>query len=710
MYPPLQRSPEIAEVLEQAVQSLPSVDGARGNPLTGSLLIAYSAQDGRSHEEVEASLISFLSRFVPLATRKKKREERRHSFLSQMLSVAATGGIVFFLYLKKLLMGTSALSRSSTIFNLSSVTAIIAGVPIFRSGLAALTGTKKANVDTLISAATFASLLLRESLAGLVVVWLINLSTLIQELTVDRSRREIQKLLQLEEDFAWVKRNGDLQRVRAFEVRRGEEVLVHTGEKITVDGEIVKGEACLNQAPVTGESVPVYRKTGDPVFAGTLVSEGMLEVRALHVGEETSLMRIAKLVEMATTKKSPVEHLADSFSDRVVPVSFFFSLLIFLLTGSIQRTMTVLVTFCPCAVGLATPTAITAGIGHAARRGVLVKGGDYLEQAGKVQVAIFDKTGTLTSGLPEVSEVNSLAPELSQEEILSLAASLAHHSTHPFSTAVTEKAKSLGLPVLQPEGLQTIIGHGIRGRIDDGEILLGSQHFMEENALSVSGKTKTVASSLRDRGNTVLFLSKGERILGIIGVRDELKKEATEVVRLLQREGNTVVLLTGDEPQTAKAIADSLNLDQFYASVHPEEKVKIIKKYQGMEKVVAMIGDGINDAPAIAHAHVGIALATGGAQAAIEASHVAITGGSLWKVPFLFRLSRETLQLIRENFILAVAMNSVSLVLGIFGILSPLSATLLHNLATLLVVLNSGKLLFSSGKGGLYVANDRKTE
>jgi len=651
------------------------------------------------------------------------------------------------------LFGGSLALASPPIALLATGAALLVGLPTFISGLRPLLRYEAPEIDTLITTATFASLLIGEAATGLVVVWLIALGELVEELTLARTRRAISDLLAVGEEWAWVLLpDGQELHVRREEIEPGTTVVIHAGEKIPVDGTVLDGGASVNQAPITGESMPVFRNPGEDVFAGTFLISGSLLVRATQVGADTAIGRIIRLVEEAREVQAPIQRMADRFSKRMVPLSFLLAGGVLALTGNVLRSMTILVIACPCAAGLATPTAVSAAIASAARRGILIKGGLYLEKAGEIDTVVFDKTGTLTAGAPRVQHVIAADERYTPERVLALAASGELHSQHPLAAAVLQHTQEREIEIPPHSEYEIIAGHGVRFAVDGTRLVIGSRHMLEDFGVPIPGSVEGAVKRLRERGDTVLWvaeipagvtapeehqvyghpvddaaspagvvegtrtgsqtdagapapselaspvssLTRGGNVIGIIGVADVIRTEAREAIAALREAGVTDLhLITGDSLESALIVADTLGIapDNVIAEAMPDEKFRLVRRLQAAGRVVALVGDGVNDAPALAAADLGIAMGHGGADVALEAADVALAADDIRHVADLIRLSRRTMALVRQNFGFSIGINGVGAAAGAVGLLSPLTAAVVHNLSTVAVVMNSGRLL-----------------
>jgi cation-transporting P-type ATPase C len=767
--PGLYQRPGAAAGVATALAALPGVAGATVNPATGRALLTFDTPLG-DLDRVLAEIAVAIAGAEPIDVVRLGSGAPRSSTVGQSerpvqrdwLRVIAGGVTVGALLVVRLAGGPLALA-SPPVAILATGAAIAVGLPTFINGLRPLLRFEAPEIDTLITTATFASLLVGEAATGLIVVWLIALGELVEEMTIDRTRRAIADLLAVGEEWVWVipagndgstgtagaGANGSLGagqaggltmgevRVRLEDVRPGDVVVVHAGDKIPVDGEVLEGSAAVNQAPITGESLPVFRNPGDEVYAGTLVDHGSLLIRAARVGDDTAIGRIIRLVEEARDVQAPVQRLADRFSRRIVPLSFLLAGGVFALTGNVLRSMTILVIACPCAAGLATPTAVSAAIANAARRGILIKGGLHLETAGGVDAVVFDKTGTLTAGAPRVSRVFAVDDRYTPERVLALAASGELHSQHPLAAAVLQHTAERELEVPAHSEYEIIVGHGVRFAVDGTRLVIGSRHMLEDFAVAVTPQIETIAARLRRRGETVLWVAEVpedaaltgahevrihpedlpddasepaglpreehaqrgrrlSRVIGLIGVTDVVRPEAAEALASLRAAGvEQIHMITGDSRESALIVADHLGIPHaaVVAEALPEAKLDLVRRLQREGHRVALVGDGVNDAPALAAADLGIAMGHGGADVALEAADIALASDDVRQVAEVIRLSRDTMRLVRQNFGASLGINGVGVVAGTFGLLSPFAAAVVHNVSTVAVVLNSGRLL-----------------
>ncbi len=569
--------------------------------------------------------------------------------------------------------------------------ALIALYPIARSAVATLLG-RNLNVDVLVTLAVIAALIIGKPLEAGLVALIMLLGEVLEDFTADRTRLAVRRLLDIGPTRAGLIRDGKEVSVPAAEVGVGDRVIIRPGERIPVDGVIVYGEASINEAAITGEYLPTDKAAGAEVFTGTVVESGALEVEAAKVGEDTTLARIRTLVQDAQQKKAPVQRIMARYAAWFVPAVIIMALGVWGFTGSIIQAITVLVVACPCALVLATPTAVAAGIGSAAGKGVLIKGGSYLERAGEVNAVAFDKTGTLTTGRVTVAGVVP-AEGYQKEDVFLIALEAERLSEHPLARAILVEAKRKGV---SPRKLRTEFksrrGLGIEAIIEGQLVLIGNRHLMLDRGWGIPHDMEEALRAHEQKGETPVIVGREGEIMGIITFSDTLRPEAKEAVSRLKRLGiGRIIMLTGDNPHTASAIAERLGID-FRANLLPEEKVEAINDLK-RHYSVAMVGDGINDAPALAQADLGIAMGAAGSEIAIEVADIALMADDLTKVATAIDLSRRSLSRIKYNFIFAVVFNVGAIALAATGVIGLITGAVLHQFSSLAVILNSALLL-----------------
>ncbi|HEY2198898.1 MAG TPA: manganese-exporting P-type ATPase CtpC, partial [Mycobacterium sp.] len=463
---------------------------------------------------------------------------------------------------------------------------------------------------------------------------------------------------------------------------------------IPVDGDVVDGEAVVDQSAITGETLPVSIVAGSTVHAGSVVLRGRLIVRARAVGNQTAIGRIISRVEEAQHDRAPIQTIGENFSRRFVPISFIVSAITLALTGDVRRAMTMLLIACPCAVGLATPTSISAAIGNGARRGILIKGGSHLEQAGRVDAMVFDKTGTLTVGRPVVTNIIALHDDWQPEQVLAYAASSELHSRHPLAEAVIRSTEERRIIIPPHEECEVLVGLGMRTWADGRTLLLGSPSLLRSENVEVSREAADWVDKLRRQAETPLLLAVDDTLVGLISLRDEIRSEALDVLKKLRSNGiRRIVMLTGDHPDIAKVVAGELDIDEWRAEVMPEDKLEVVRQLQDEGYIVGMVGDGINDAPALAAANIGIAMGLAGTDVAVETADVALANDDLRRLLDVGDLGARAVEVIRQNYGMSIAVNAAGLLIGAGGALSPVLAAILHNASSVAVVANSSRLI-----------------
>lgn len=710
--PFLKNKKRLCHRLETYLKNLPDIRNSEVNSLTGSILIYYHPKRSSSRSLLSVTgnylnrLMGYRSKVAATSSGEQvplpfchdkgiptKTMQPAELPIPLQAAQVTLGGIVLLALTAKKFLGKHGPGHSGKLFNLCSITTLFAAYPILRSGISGLILERRLNNDLLISVATLVALIMGEGITALVVVWLVNLSELLQSYTLDRSRRAIGELLTSKNEQAWLLVNGTQVAVSAESLKTGDIVVIHAGGKIPVDGKVISGTAAVNQAPITGESLPVYKHQGDVVYAGTVVDQGSIHVYSEKVGDKTALARIIHLVEEASTRKAPIQNLADSYSNRIVPISFLLAALVYLITRDIHRTMTILIVACPCAAGMATPTAISAAMGNAASRGILIKGGCYLEAAGRLDTVLFDKTGTLTEGRPEVNTYASLDDRYSPEQILALAAAGEMHTNHPLALAVIRKTHELKEEIPRYQEKELLIGKGLRVSVNGEQILVGNNRLMQEEKIDLDN-AEQFAKAMSSRGESIIFVARKQRLIGLIGVRDTLRKQSTFAIHQLKATGvKDIGLISGDNSDCAKSVGRGLGLSSVWSNMLPEDKVKVVQEKQRKGLMVAMVGEGINDSPALAAADIGIAMGVKGTDVAVESADVVLAGDDPVKVAQLIQLSRRTLQVIHQNFAFAIGANALGITLGTLKIISPFTAAVLHNASTLAVVINSTGLI-----------------
>ena len=568
---------------------------------------------------------------------------------------------------------------------------ILGGYPIVKSAIKTLL-IPDLNVDTLVSIAAISATAVGAYREAATVIFIMLLGEFLEHLTVGKTRKAIASLIQLSPKTAWVRQGDKEVQVPIEEVKTKEVVIVKPGERVPVDGKIISGCGSINQSTLTGESIPVEKGVGDRVYCGTINESGSCEIETTQVAEDTKLAQIKRLILEAQAEKSPTQRVMDRFARYFIPAILLIALVTFLITGDPVRAITILIVACPCALVLGTPTAVVAAIGNAARQGILIKGGAYLEQMGRLKTLLMDKTGTLTYGRPKVVEIKAL-DGMDEKEVLYWASIAEKRSEHPLARAITEKAEELGLHIPHPESFENFRGKGVKVQWNAKTIIVGSSEMMKSEGVEIPESAKGLSESKQSEGMTSLLVTLDRRLLGIISIADTLREGAKDAIDKIREQGvSEIWMLTGDSHQVADHIGKELGI-RYEAKLLPEEKVLRVKEWKKQGQVVAMVGDGVNDAPALAAADVGIAMGAVGTDVAIETADIALMTDELEKIPTAIRLSRKALRVIKENLVFAIVFNTVLVILSAQGWVSMILGAVMHQASSLLVILSSMRLL-----------------
>ncbi|MCI8765681.1 MAG: cation-translocating P-type ATPase [Lachnospiraceae bacterium] len=579
-------------------------------------------------------------------------------------------------------------------FDAAWVAVFLCGIPIVLEAVIGLVTEFDIKADVLVSIALIASLCIGEDFAAGEVAFIMQLGALLEDLTVAKARDGIEKLVHLTPQNARVIRNGAETVIPAKEVEAGDILRVLPGETIPADGVILSGQTSINQAVMTGESLPVDKAEGDEVSSGTVNQFGSFEMRAVKVGEDSSIRRMIRLVQSADAGKAKIVRLADRWATWIVAIALLAALVTWLVTGMMIRAVTILVVFCPCALVLATPTAIMAAIGNATRHGFLVREGDALERLAAVKRVAFDKTGTLTYGMPQVTAVRSVDGEDMEDMLYLYAASAEQLSEHPLGKAVLRCFRQASSAELfPPEQFQMLPGRGVSALINGREILAGNEGLLSEQGIALSESVCMDAKQYLDKGSTVIYIAADERLAGYMVLSDTVRTESGRMVFELFSLGVVPVLLTGDHKNAADAIAGKLHINETHAGCLPKDKLEIIGSYQKRKEPVCMIGDGVNDAPALKRADVGIAMGGVGSDIAVDAADIVLVDDEIKELPHLLALSKRMMVTIKCNLSFSMGLNFLAIILAISGILNPVVGALVHNAGSVLVIINSALLL-----------------
>lgn len=578
-------------------------------------------------------------------------------------------------------------------FSIAWVAILLCGIPIILEAIIGLVTAFDIKADVLVSIALVASLCIGEQFAAGEVAFIMQLGALLEEITVARARAGIEKLVHLTPQTARVIRGEQEEILPAEKVAVGDILRVLPGETVPVDGVILSGQTSVNQAVMTGESLPVDKTVGDEVSSGTMNQFGAFEMRATKVGEDSSIQRMIRLVQSADAGKAKIVGIADRWATWVVIIALSAALLTWLITGQIIRAVTILVVFCPCALVLATPTAIMAAIGNATKHGFLVREGDALERLAAVTRVTFDKTGTLTYGTPEVTAVKSMNASITEEELYAFCAGAESRSEHPLGKAVVNSYRKTGKKVPTVEDFRMIPGRGVQAVVEGKQIIAGNRKMLEEQNADISEQMSAEAEQYLKQGCTVIYVAIEGKAAGILALADTIREESAAMIDQLKQLKVQPVLLTGDNENAARTIAGELHISEVQANCLPEDKLKHIREYQEKQEAVCMIGDGVNDAPALKAANVGIAMGGVGSDVAVDAADIALVDDEVRELPHLIALSKRMMITIKCNMSFSMGLNFVAIVLAITGVLNPVAGALVHNAGSVLVIINSALLL-----------------
>ena len=625
---------------------------------------------------------------------RKLQEESPKEIVKKILTTAGLLGYNLFFKSKN----TAALTGIRRFLNYNTLSTLALAMPVLKNGINSLVKNKRPNADTLSSSAIISSILLGKESAALTIMFLEEVSELLTVYTMEKTRGAIKDMLSVGENYVWKEISEDnVKRVPIEEIQKDDIIVVQTGEKISVDGKIIRGEALIDQSSITGEYMPIKKSIGEDVYAGTIVKNGNISIIAEKVGDDRTVSRIIKLVEDANSNKADIQNYADTFSAQLIPLNFILAGIVYASTRNITKAMSMLVIDYSCGIRLSTAVAFSAAINTAAKNGILVKGSNFIEELSKAETVIFDKTGTITEGKPKVQSIEVFDNSISENKMIGLAGAAEEQSSHPLATAIMSEIKDRGIEIPKHNKIKTVVSRGVETKVGKGKeaktIRVGSKKYMLENNIDLTLATEAERGII-SRSEIGLYVSQDEKIIGLIGVSDPPRENIKKAINRLRNYGvDDIVLLTGDLRQQAETIASRMSIDRYESELLPEDKAKNILKFQSKGSNVIMIGDGVNDAPALSYANVGVALGSTRTDVAMEAADITITQDNPLLVPGVIGLSKSTVKTIKENFAMVIGLNTFALVLGATGILAPIYASVLHNSTTILVVMNSLKLL-----------------
>ena len=668
--------------IEYFIRLFPQVNSATYNQLTRNVLI---------YHQTTLSVTTLKNYLQQLNLQKEEEQvrDRTSSWRKLLPVVACTAVFLANWYIQK---NPFSLVVKTISIRLANVTSIVTSFNVIKDGIMSVLKERKANANTLTATSILASIYTKNPGSALVITIMSTISEWLTEYTSEKTKEYIHSIMDLDITYAWkVNEQGIEEKVELSQVRQGDTIIVYTGEKIPVDGTVSKGQGTVDEASLTGEYLPKEKFEGQQVYAGSILQNGQLTILVEKVGEDTALSRIIQLLEEAQEKQAPIQNLANSLSEKMVPVSFGLAFLTLLLTRDMNRAMNMLVIDFICGIKLSTATALYAAIGKAAKQGAIIKGSNYIEDMSHLETIILDKTGTITEGTPIVQQIIPF-DGFEQEEVIRLAAIAEKNSSHPIADAIVNQAKEwkVDIPARdESTGLDMVIGKGISTFLHGKQIVVGSLRFMKELKIKMNNDIES-----EHKDENFIYVAYDKTLIGIISIFDRIRSGMHRAVEDLRLQGiQDIIMLTGDKRNVAREMAKRLRLNWYHAETLPEDKAKYVKQYR-RNSTVMMVGDGINDAPALAHANIGVTMGGKRTDIACEASDIIITSDNPEVLPQLVGLSKKTMNIIKQNFFATFLINGGAILLGALGIISPISGAAIHNAATIGVVLNSARILW----------------
>ncbi len=575
-------------------------------------------------------------------------------------------------------------------FDAAWLSVIISGIPMAYLAIWRIVhnkGISKISSALLITIAMIAAIAIGDIFAAGEVAFIMAIGAILEEATTNRAKKGLKNLISLTPVKARKIINSEVETVPTETIVKGDYLRILPGEIVPVDGKIIKGSTSLDQSAMTGEFLPVDKGVGDLVYSGTINCHGTIDIMAVKVGEDSSIQRLIKLIKESESKQAPMQRTADRWASYLVPVALLIALASYIFTKNITTAVTVLVVFCPCALVLATPTAIMAAIGQATKKGIIIKSGDALERMDKIDTVAFDKTGTLTYGKLSVSDVVPADERVSLTDLLTLTSSVEAHSEHPLAKAIVDYAKEMNISSLDVKDFKMISGKGVRAQVSDCDVICGNEKFIRENNIVIPHNIKDTLNTFSTQGKAVVLTARDNKLMGIISLSDVIRPEAKALVDSLKNQSIRVALLTGDNPRAAEYFAQRTGIENIHSSLLPEDKLTIINSMQSDNSKVCMIGDGVNDAPSLKNAYVSIAMAKIGSDIAVDAADIALISDDISKISYLIKLSRATVTTIKLSISLSMLINFTAIILSLLGVLTPTTGALVHNAGSCFVVL-----------------------
>jgi manganese/zinc-transporting P-type ATPase C len=670
-------------MIEYLIRSLPCVSSATYTQETGNVLI---------HHDPTLSLQALKKSLRQLWVKKKEKQIQLFSWEKLVPVVTCTAIFLANWYIQRSPFSVAVKNAGHWA---AVITSVFTSLSVIKDGVMSLFKNRKATADTLTTASIFASLYIGNPGSALIITIMSTISEWLTEYTSEKTKEYIHSVLDLDTTYAWrINENAVEEKVELDQVQVGDKVVVFTGEKIPVDGIVSKGYGTVDESSITGEYMPKEAGEDQHVYAGSILQSGQITIFVEKVGDDTAISRIVKLLEEAQEKQAPIENMANSLAEKMVPLSFGLALLTLCLTRNVNRAMNMLVIDFVCGIKLSTATALYAAIGKAAKKGAIVKGSNHIEEMAKLETIILDKTGTITEGTPVVQQVIS-CDGYEQEEVIRLAAVAEKNSSHPIADAIVKQAEEwkVKIPVRDENAqVDNVIGKGITTFLQGKQIVVGSLRFMKELKVNMDHFVQKL-----EKDENMIYVAYDKTLVGIISIFDRIRSGMHRAIDQLRYQGiHDIIMLTGDKRTVAREMAQRLRLNWYHAETLPEDKAKYVKQYR-RNSTVMMVGDGINDAPALAHANIGVTMGRKRTDIACEASDIIITSDNPKVLPELVELSKKTMIIIKQNFIATFLINGGAILLGALGIISPIAGAAIHNAATIGVVLNSARILWIGG-------------
>ena len=570
------------------------------------------------------------------------------------------------------------------------ITIIICGIPLLYLAISRLIfnkGINKISSALLITIALISAISIGELFAGGEVAFIMAIGAILEEITTEKAKKGIKNLINLSPVQGRKITDKKEEIVSIDKIKKGDILRVFPGEIIPVDGIIVDGESSIDQSIITGESIPIDKTINDEVFCGTINKFGSIDIKTVNIGENSSLQKLIKMIKDAEKKQAPMQRIADKTASYLVPISLIIAIIVGIVTNNIVRAVTILVVFCPCALVLATPTAIMAGIGQATKYGVIIKSGEALETMGKVNTIAFDKTGTLTHGKLEVSDITLIDKKISETELLNLVASAESKSEHPLGKSIVSYASKNQINIQECKNFKMKSGKGIYAEINNKKIYCGNEKYLNENKINITEEVKNKLQEFQNNGKVSIIIAENLQCIGIIALSDVLRTESKEIIKELSKLNISTMLLTGDNKNTANYFAKKIGIKDVKANLLPEEKIKVIKELQNEGKKICMVGDGVNDAPSLKQADIGISMGVMGSDISVDASNIVLMTDDVTKIPYIKKLSNATINTIKLSITLSIIINFIAIICSAMGILNPTTGALVHNAGSCFVVL-----------------------